>query len=102
MGVPDDSPLRNPEEIPYPMPPPLPVQNPTNVEEEGDNPSMKELVNAIDSHMELVDLEIISNLDALPRSTPSSNPDPTTQPIRDVQVEPTTDTIPCQFDDPAV
>ena len=42
MGVPEDSPLRNPDQIPYPEPPP-PTQNPTKVEEE-DTPSMRELV----------------------------------------------------------
>ena len=42
MGVPNDSPLRNPDQIPYPDPTP-PVQNPTSAEEE-DTPSMRELV----------------------------------------------------------
>ena len=42
MGVPNDSPLRNPDQIPYPDPTPL-VQNPTSAEEE-DTPSMRELV----------------------------------------------------------
>ena len=87
MGVPDDSPLRNPKQIPYPKPPPPPVQNPTDAEEEGDIPNMRELVKAIDSHVELVDLEITSNPDSLPRNTLSSNPDPATQPTEDVQAE---------------
>lgn len=47
IGVPDDSPLSIPEQIPYPEPPPPLVQNPTDTEEEGDIPSMRELVNAI-------------------------------------------------------
>lgn len=47
MGVPEDSPLRNPDQIPYLEPPP--TQNPIEVEEE-DTPSMRELVQAIDSH----------------------------------------------------
>ena len=42
MGVPNDSPLRNPDQIPYPDPTP-PVQNPTSAEEE-DTSSMRELV----------------------------------------------------------
>ena len=36
MGFPDDSPLRNPKQIPYPKPSPPPIQNPTDAEEEGD------------------------------------------------------------------
>ena len=63
---------------------------------------MRELVNAVDSHVELVDLEITNNLDALPHSTPSSNPDPATQPTEDVQTEPATNTVPHQLDDPAI
>ena len=102
MGVPDDSPLRNPKQIPYPKPPPPPVQNPTDAEEEGDIPNMRELVKAIDSHVELVDLEITINPDSLPRSTLSSNPDPATQPTEDVQAEQAPDTVPRQLDDPII
>ena len=65
MGVPDDFPLRNPEQIPYPEPPPSLVQNPIDAEEEGDTSSMRELVEVIDSYVELVDLKITTNLDAL-------------------------------------
>ena len=61
MGVPDDFPLRNPEQIPFPKPPP-PVQNPSDADNEEDTPSMRELVYAIDSYVELVDLEVTSNL----------------------------------------
>ena len=58
MGVPDDSPLRNPEQIPYPAPPP-PMQSQANTANEEDTLSMRELVRAIDIH---VDLEATSNL----------------------------------------
>ena len=54
MGVPDDSPLRNPKQIPYPKPTLPLVQNPTEAEEKGDTPSMQVLVEAIDSYVELV------------------------------------------------
>jgi len=101
MGVPDDSPLRKPVQIPYPEPPPPPARSPTETEEERDTPSMRELVNAIDSHMELVDLEITSNLGALSGSTPSSHPDPTALPTGDVPTKPTVDTASCQLVDPA-
>ena len=61
VGVPEDSPLRSPEQIPFPDPAP-PVQNPSNVDEEEKTPSMRKLVQEIDSHMELVDLEVTSTL----------------------------------------
>ena len=56
MRVPSDSLLRNPEQIPYPESPLPPVQNPTDAKEEGDTPSMRALIEAIDSYVELVDL----------------------------------------------
>lgn len=98
MGVPDDSPLRNPKQIPYPKPPSPLVQNPIDVKEEGDTPSMRALV-VIDSNMELVDLEITSNPDALPYNAPSSNPDTTTQPSGDVQGEHAANIAPNQLND---
>lgn len=43
MGVPDDSPLRNLDQIPYPNPPP-PIQNPVGAKDEEDTSSIRELV----------------------------------------------------------
>ena len=43
MEVPNDSPLRNSKQIPFPEPPP-PVQDLSSTEDEEDTPSMKELV----------------------------------------------------------
>ena len=43
MGVLDDSPLRNPEQIQF-MEPSPPIQNPLGVDDEEDTPSMRELV----------------------------------------------------------
>ena len=63
MGVLEDSPLKNPEQIPYPTPPP-PVQSQAGVVDEEDTPSMRELVQAIDTHVETVDLKVTSNLNA--------------------------------------
>ena len=57
MGVPEDSPLRNPYQILYSTPPPL-VQSQTDAVDEEDTPSMRELVKAIDAH---VDLEVTSH-----------------------------------------
>ena len=70
----DDSPLRNLERIPFLEPSPL-IQNPIGAEEEKDTPSMRELVQEINSHVELVDLEIISSLDAMPCIAPSPSLD---------------------------
>ena len=63
MGVVEDSPLRNPEQIPYLAPVP-PVQSQANAADEEETLSMRELVHAIDTHMEMVDLEVTSNLHA--------------------------------------
>lgn len=62
MGVLDDSPLRNPKQIPFLGPPPL-VQNPSGTNDEQDTPSMKELVQEIDFHVELVELKVTRNFD---------------------------------------
>ena len=61
LGVPNDSPLRNPNQIPFPGPSTA-AQNPPGAIDEEDNLSMRELAEAIDSHVELVDLEVTSNL----------------------------------------
>ena len=58
IGVPEESLLRILEQIPYPKPPP--VQNLSRAKEE-ESQSMKELVTEIDSHAELIDLEISSD-----------------------------------------
>ena len=57
MGVLEDSPLRNPEQIPYLAPPP-PVQSQANAADEEDTPSIRELVKVIDSH---IDPEVTSH-----------------------------------------
>lgn len=61
MRIPDDSTLRNPDQVPFPDPLPT-VQNPFEAADEEETPSTRELVQAIDSHMELVNLEVTSNL----------------------------------------
>ena len=63
LGVPEDSPLRNPNQIPFPGPSTT-AQNPPGAIVEEETPSMRELAEAIDSHVELVDLEVTSNLRA--------------------------------------
>ena len=69
MGVPADFPLRNPEQIPFPKPPP-PIQNPSNAEDEKDTSSMKKLVQENDSHVDSFDLEVTSNFDAALQTDP--------------------------------
>ena len=102
MGFPDDSPLRNPEQIPYPKPSPPPIQNPTDAEEEGDTLSIKALGEVMDSHMELVNLEITSNPDAYPRNALSFTPDPVSQLAEDAQPKQGDDTAPSLPRDPAL
>ena len=63
LGVPEDSPLRDPNQIPFPSPP-LVAQNPPGATDEEETPSIREFMEAIDSHVELVDLEATSNLRA--------------------------------------
>ena len=60
MEVPEDSPLRNPNQIPFPDLPTV-VQNTPGVIDEEETTSMRELVEAIDSHVELIDWEATSN-----------------------------------------
>ena len=50
MGVAENSPQRNPEQIPYPAPHP-PVQSQAGTVDEEDTPIMRELVCAIDRHL---------------------------------------------------
>ena len=60
MGVLEDSPLRNPNQIPF-LNLPTAVQNTVGVIDEEETTSMRELVEAIDFHMEPVDLKATSN-----------------------------------------
>ena len=63
MGVVKDSLLRNPEQILYPAPVP-PIQSQANATNEEETLNMRELVHAIDTHVEIVDLKITNNLHA--------------------------------------
>ena len=60
MGVPEDSPLRNPDQILF-LNLPTVVQNIIGVIDEEETTCMRELVEAIDFHVEPVDLEATSN-----------------------------------------
>ena len=59
LGVPEDSPLRDPGQIPFPSVATI-VQNPPAPVEEEETASMKELVEQIDAHAEPDDTETTS------------------------------------------
>jgi len=58
-GVPEESPFRDPSQIPFPSPIPA-VQNPLATIDKEETASMRELVEQIDSHVELDDIEATS------------------------------------------
>ena len=59
-GVPEDSHLRDPGRIPFPDSSPV-VQNPTGPIDEEETNSLRELVEQIDAHVELIGTEATSN-----------------------------------------
>ncbi|XP_030969636.1 uncharacterized protein LOC115989896 isoform X2 [Quercus lobata] len=85
LGVPENSPLRNPNQIPFPGLSTA-AQNPPGATNEEETPSMRELVEAIDSHVELATSVLVINLvrmfsfspsqqpSSRPRSSPKRNP----------------------------
>lgn len=79
LDLPNDSPIRDPEQIPLPEPfPPSPMQTSAPNEEE-DNLSMRELVEEIDSHTKVINLDIPTTLGASEGQEPPAsllNPNP--------------------------
>ena len=59
LGVPEDSPLRDPGQIPFPIPVTA-VQDPPVAAEEEETASMRELVEQIKAHAEPDDMEATS------------------------------------------
>ena len=59
LGVPEDSPLRDPGQIPFPSPVTA-VQDPPVLVEEEETASMRELVEQIDAHAEPNEMEATS------------------------------------------
>ena len=82
MDVPKESPFRNLDQIPYPKPPPPPIQNLARAEDE-DSQSIRALVEEIDSHAELIDLEITSNSTSAQGQTQPQLPEPNLQSTMD-------------------
>ena len=60
LGVPADSPLRDPGKIPFLEAPPV-AQSPPGLGDEEETDSLRELVEQIDAHVELVGVEASSN-----------------------------------------
>ena len=60
LKVPEDSPLMDPSQMPFPSLS-LAFQNPLAPINEEETTSMRELVDQIDSHVELVDMEVSNN-----------------------------------------
>lgn len=63
MEVVEESLLRNLDQIPYPTPIPS-IHSQANTIDEEETFSIRELVHAIDTHVETDDLEVTSNLHA--------------------------------------
>ena len=78
LGVPEDSPLRDPSQIAFPSLTPV-VQNPLEPINEEETQIMRELVEQIDSHVELDEMEA------------TSNPHASDQPGQDILLQPTSD-----------
>ena len=60
-GVPEDSHLRDPSRIPFPDSLPA-TQNPTGPVDEEEMDNLRELVEQIDAHVEVIGMEATSNL----------------------------------------
>ena len=60
LGVPDDSPLRDPGQIPFPEPTPA-AQNLAGPNDEEETDSLRELVEQIDAHVEMIGTEATNN-----------------------------------------
>ena len=60
LGVPEDSPLRDPSRIPFPDSSPT-AQNHAGPIDEEETDSLRELVEQIDAHVELIGTEATSN-----------------------------------------
>ena len=60
LGVPEDSPLKDPGRIPFPNSTPA-TQNPAGPNEEEEMDSLRELVEQIDAHVEMIGTKATRN-----------------------------------------
>ena len=78
VGVPEDSPLKDPNQIPFPSLPTT-AQKTLIVADEEETTSLRELVEQIDAHAKLIDLEATSNPNAEDQHGGNIQPPPETQ-----------------------
>ena len=81
MGVPEDSPLKDPDHIPFPSLP-IAAQKTPVVADEEETTSLREQVEQIDAHAEPIDFEATSNPNA------ADQHDGNVQPLAEVQNAP--------------
>ena len=93
VGVPEDSPLRDPNQIPFPRLS-IATQKIPGVADEEETTSLRELVEQIDAHAEPIDLEATSNPNV------EDQPGRNVQPPNDTQHAPE-DAARFQFVDPS-
>ena len=58
--MPEDSSLRDPDQIPVPVSVPA-AQNPAGLNEEEESDSLRELVEQINAHVEMIEAKVTSN-----------------------------------------
>ena len=75
LGVPEDSPLRDPSQIPFPDSSPT-AQNPAGPTDEEETNSLRELVEQINAHVELIETEATSNPSTNGPSSENVHPQP--------------------------
>ena len=75
LGVPEDSPLRDPSRIPFPDSSPA-TQNPAGPTDEEETDSLRELVEQINAHVELIETEATSNPSTNGPSNENVHPQP--------------------------
>lgn len=92
MGVAKNSLLWNPNQIPYPVPPP-PVQSQVDIEDEEDTSSIRDFMQAIDSYVEMVNLEALSNIHGEAEDAQNQTP-LMAPPTKDMPFQPASQTPP--------
>lgn len=92
LGVAKDSPLWKSEQIPYLTPPP-PIQSQVGADDDEDTLSMRDLVQAIDSHVEMYDLEASSNIHVEARDAQNQTP-PALPSVKEMPIQPAPQTPP--------
>ena len=87
LGVPEDSPLRNPSRIPFPDPSPA-AQNPARPIDEEETDSLRELVEQIDAYVELIGTEATNNPPTDDPSGENVHPQPSASEHQSTEMQP--------------